>query len=158
MKSTKKIFILPSWIDKTAWEGYMDTRKFKKYPDTPFALNLLVGKLTKFNEKGLDIVKILRRSAEAGWSSVYEEYDRYNRGKPALAYNLPPEKPVQPRETVVKSPEIKAIKNKLAVETRRIAKMKSWCNPEERNLIAKLKKELKQAQANASARKVGDLI
>ncbi len=61
-----------------------------------------------------------------------------------------------PRQVDPDSPKIREIRNKINVEGRRMAKMKSWHNPEDRALMANLNRKLKHAESDA--RKLGDLI
>jgi|TARA_R100000789_G_scaffold77537_2_gene72856 hypothetical protein len=68
-----------------------------------------------------------------------------DRQKKEFISNLPQEKPVQPREKKVDSPEITAIKNEYFAESQRINTGKLWKNPEERAKLKKISIKLNQA-------------
>ena len=87
------------------------------------------------------------------WHNKAEKEKR----KKEIIYNLPQEKPVQPR-TVKRpdSPKIQAIRTRLAETSERINRERSWGNPEERALLVKLQRELREAENGT--RLIGDLI
>ena len=63
---------IPDFIDPELWEQYLLIRKKKKASDTPYAIKLLINKLTKYHTEGLDPNESLRDSIEGSWKSVYE--------------------------------------------------------------------------------------
>lgn len=136
----------PDCVNYEAWLRYMETRKTKKYPITPGAILLLVNRLLRFMQEGQDITRMLDQSTVAGWNTVY----------PVKGYVRHEEKPVQARQKKVHSPEIVELLEKIYKEGRRIAKSKSWHKPENRAIMANLKRKLELAENDA--RKMGDLL
>jgi len=51
-KNKKEKIVIPEWIDREAWNGYLETRKANKFTMTDRALKLLVSKLEKFKNDG----------------------------------------------------------------------------------------------------------
>lgn len=62
---------LPAWIDKEAWEGFVQMRRTIKKPLTDRAEKLLLKKLYEFKEKGHDPNASLDESTFANWQDVY---------------------------------------------------------------------------------------
>ena len=75
-KNTKKEngngFVLPDWVPKDEWYGYMEVRGRIKCANTSTAKKLLVGKLERFRERGHDLRHVLNMAIEHSWKSVYE--------------------------------------------------------------------------------------
>jgi len=65
---------LPEWLDREAWLAFLEMRKAKgrAYPFTPRAKARILQKIAAFHALGQDTTEILWRSANAGWSDVYE--------------------------------------------------------------------------------------
>jgi len=61
-KVIKKKTNLPDFIDKDLWNDFIDMRKGLKKNPTELAIELLIKKLTKFNDEGQDTSKILENS------------------------------------------------------------------------------------------------
>jgi len=71
-KETEPDFILPEWINKEAWDGYVEMRKEKKSPmKTLRAMNLAVNTLKKLKEAGDDPIAILDKSTENSWTGLF---------------------------------------------------------------------------------------
>lgn len=72
-KQVKKesIFSLPDWVDKIAWDGYIEMRKDKNYTLTDHALKLLVNKLAIFKKDGFDLESLLNEATVRGWKSIF---------------------------------------------------------------------------------------
>lgn len=72
-KNNKKYknIILPEWIDKDAWEGFLEVRKSKKAASTQYALSLIIKDLEKFKISGEDPNEILKRSIMNSWKGVF---------------------------------------------------------------------------------------
>jgi hypothetical protein len=63
---------IPSFIDASLWNSFLEMRKSKKAKPTPKAIELLVAKLTDFHKKGLDPNESLANSIESNWTGVFE--------------------------------------------------------------------------------------
>lgn len=66
-----KVIEIPDWIDREAWNGFMDMRTKIKAPLTERAKDLLINKLDKFRESGQDATTVLNQSVLNSWKSVY---------------------------------------------------------------------------------------
>jgi len=64
--------VLPSWIDREAWEGFMAMRKAIKKPMTPRAEVLVLKTLYELHTKGHDANASLDQSTVCNWQDVYE--------------------------------------------------------------------------------------
>lgn len=64
-------FVLPDWIPKTAWEGYLDMRQKKRKPPTPHARDLVIAELAKLRAKGQNVEEVLNQSIRNTWTDVY---------------------------------------------------------------------------------------
>jgi hypothetical protein len=145
---------LPEWMTGDvldAWNNYFAVRKSKRLMVTDRIINNRIKRLELFRtyKPVLDLAKLIDRAAEGTGT------------RPWLEFHLPKdyrheEKLVQARRPKPDSPAIERIKNELIVQTRRIDKLKSWSNPEERSLLIKLKRQL--IQARSDARSVGDIL
>lgn len=76
---------LPDWLDREAWQGYVEMRKAKgkRAPFTAAAQKLTLRKLTDMRARGLNPTHSLEDATEAGWSSVFDPKPRAAPGKPA---------------------------------------------------------------------------
>lgn len=127
MKPTK-----PDCPNHEAWQGYLEARKYKKFPNTSHALVLLVNRLLRFHGEGQDIAMMLERATTAGWNTVYA----------VKGYVRHEEKTVQPRSKIV-CPEIVAIKENILTEAK-VFRVNSTPvqRADARKNIKKLQKEL----------------
>lgn len=64
-------FVLPDWVPKESWDGFVESRK-KKKPLTDRAKHLIIKKLIEMRARGHDPGAILDEAVEHGWMSVYE--------------------------------------------------------------------------------------
>ncbi len=64
-------FQLPDWIDKAAWDGFVEMRRLTKDPLTPRAMDLTVKKLSDLKAGGHDPNSCLDQSTQRGWSGVF---------------------------------------------------------------------------------------
>lgn len=64
-------FVLPDWIDATAWNGFLEMRKKHRYPLTEHALNLAVTELEKLKEQGEDPSAVLNQSTLRGYRGLF---------------------------------------------------------------------------------------
>jgi hypothetical protein len=67
----KKIIVIPEWIDKDAWDGFIEHRKKIKVPLTGRAATLTINKLAAFQKNGQDPNAILNQSVEMGWKGIF---------------------------------------------------------------------------------------
>ena len=65
-------FVLPDWIDRESWEGYVAMRKKIRKPITDHAVSLLVKKLDGFRLAGFSVADILNNSTMNCWQGVFE--------------------------------------------------------------------------------------
>jgi len=70
-KETKKGFVLPDWIDKDAWDAWVDMRRRAKKSPTERAKVLAVKELLALKEAGQDVVKVIDMAVYKGWTSFY---------------------------------------------------------------------------------------
>jgi len=72
--------ILPDFIDKSLWVDFKEMRLKIKKPMTKKAEELIIQKLTKFNDRKLNVSEILKNSILNSWQDVYEA--KINNQKP----------------------------------------------------------------------------
>ena len=70
VKETKEEFILPEWISKESWDGFVEMRNKLKKPLTNRASNGIIKKLFDFGKDKAN--EILDQSTEHCWQTVYE--------------------------------------------------------------------------------------
>lgn len=63
--------MLPDWMPKEAWDGYVEMRKAKKKPMTARAQELIISKLNGFARMGYNIAEILDESTMNCWTGVF---------------------------------------------------------------------------------------
>lgn len=68
----KSDFVLPEWIDREAWEGFLAMRKEIKKPITENAKGLAVKKLEQFAAQGHNPAAILNQSTFHSWQGLFE--------------------------------------------------------------------------------------
>lgn len=71
-------FMVPDWIPRPEWEGYLEMRAKKGAKPTPRAIELLVGKLEKLRRDGHDPGDVLDQSTTANWTDIYPLKDAAN--------------------------------------------------------------------------------
>lgn len=62
---------LPTWIDREAWNGYVEMRKMCKKPMTQRAEMLVVKSLFRLREEGMNPNAALDQSTLNNWTAVY---------------------------------------------------------------------------------------
>lgn len=73
---------LPAWIDREAWDGFVEMRKRQervsrgKIAWTGRAEKLVLAELYKLHDKGHDANKALDDSSMKGWTDVYPPKDK----------------------------------------------------------------------------------
>ncbi len=63
--------VVPDWIDKECWNGYLEMRQLKNKKPTRRALELVIISLTRFKEQGQDPNEVLNLSTVNSWTGVY---------------------------------------------------------------------------------------
>lgn len=74
-KKKKQPAVIPDWIPRDAWLGFVEMRKAKKKPLTERAIHSIEKKLIEFMNRGYDIAAILDQSTINGWTDVYAPKD-----------------------------------------------------------------------------------
>lgn len=74
-------FVLPEWVPKEEWDGFLEMRKKKDAPDTQRAMKLLVTELTKLRDAGHDPATVLDRSTTRGWTGLFDLNKPHNGGR-----------------------------------------------------------------------------
>jgi hypothetical protein len=91
-------FVVPDWVPKEPWEGFIEMRKsIHKPPKTERALKLLVGKLETLKEQGHDPNEVLNQSTMNAWQGIFELRTRTHGSNPEP--RVEPEKPAQKPKT-----------------------------------------------------------
>lgn len=65
------IFVVPDWIPKDAWQGFIEMRKAGKGAFTDRAKQLIVNQLKTLHFEGQDVAKVLDQSTANGWKGVF---------------------------------------------------------------------------------------
>lgn len=66
------LFVLPAWIDRTAWDGFDEMRKKKRTGLTDHGKELCVKKLEALKRAGHDPTEVLNQSTMQGWQGLFE--------------------------------------------------------------------------------------
>ena len=64
-------FTLPDWIDKEAWDAWMEVRRKKRAANTTHALNLAVRELEKLRQQGHDPRDVLNQSILKSYTGLF---------------------------------------------------------------------------------------
>lgn len=64
-------FAPPDWVPRQDWDDFIDMRKRSRKNPTDKAKELLVAKLDRLRSEGHDPGKVLQRSIERNWQSVF---------------------------------------------------------------------------------------
>lgn len=62
---------LPPYVDKEAWNDFIDVRKKLKAVHTGRAINTLINKIEKYHGQGLDVNEMLEASIVSSWKDIY---------------------------------------------------------------------------------------
>lgn len=73
--NTKDKIIIPDFIDKELWSDFKKMRIKIKKPMTDRAEKLMINKLQKMNDAGLDTKKSIENSIINSWQDIYEPKD-----------------------------------------------------------------------------------
>jgi hypothetical protein len=71
-KKEMEPFVLPEWIPKEAWDGFVEMRKEIRKPLTGRALTLAINALLDLKNKGNDPGKVLDQSTYCKWQGLFE--------------------------------------------------------------------------------------
>jgi len=63
--------LLPEWIDKKAWDAFIDMRKKMKKVPTARGVELLIIKLSNFRKDGEDIKAVIEQSIMNNWQGLF---------------------------------------------------------------------------------------
>ena len=63
---------VPDWIDRAAWDGFIEMRIGKNKPPTKRALELMLKELEKFRARGQDPSAVLDQSTQWSWIGLYD--------------------------------------------------------------------------------------
>jgi hypothetical protein len=90
-KKKKIEIVLPSWIPKEPWDGFVEMRKEIKKPLTGRAIKLAITKLQELKELGNDPGKVLDQSTMSKWQGLFELQKtkivkRFGNEKPGTTY------------------------------------------------------------------------
>lgn len=67
-----KRVVLPEWISREAWDGFLEMRSRKRVPNTNRALEGIIRELEKLRERGQDPTAVLDQSTMRGYTGVFE--------------------------------------------------------------------------------------
>lgn len=70
-KKKKSGFELPSWIDRSSWDGFLEMRKLIKKPISENGMGLAVGKLQKLALEGHNPNDVLDQSTFYSWQGLF---------------------------------------------------------------------------------------
>jgi len=106
---------LPPWIDREAWDGFVEMRKaMKRIPFTPWAAKLILAELYKLKAAGHDPNACLDQSTVNGWRDVFpprhKEIPRVNHQDDALVKIKEDEKKSAPMPDKVRSMLVNVVK------------------------------------------------
>lgn len=84
-KGNKDKNIIPSWIPKEAWDGFIEMRKKIKTIMTDRAVKLAISELKKLKEEGEDIEKVLDQSTMKNYKGLFPVKNNQDDKKKTLA-------------------------------------------------------------------------
>lgn len=64
--------LLPDWIDKAAWEGFVEMRNRIRAPMTERAQALAIGELKRLANQGHDPTAVLDQSTQNAWKGLFK--------------------------------------------------------------------------------------
>jgi hypothetical protein len=71
---------MPDWMPAESWQAFCEMRQRIRAPLTPYAMRLIITKLTELREGGDDPTAVLNRSVERSWRSVFPLTDERKNG------------------------------------------------------------------------------
>ena len=63
---------LPDWMPVPLWNDYLAMRRKKRAEPTGRAVELLIGKLGTWRERGYDIAAVIEKSITSNWTDLFE--------------------------------------------------------------------------------------
>jgi hypothetical protein len=78
VKNDKNI-IYPEFLPVDLFNDFLEMRKKIKKPATDNAVKLLIGKLEKFHQQGLDITAIIQNSLVNNWQDLFPEKEQFKK-------------------------------------------------------------------------------
>lgn len=75
-KEKNKRYTPPDWVPLSLWKSYLASRRSKRHPMNPEALDLCVKAIAKVVESGVSVEHVLERMTETGWRSCKPEWFR----------------------------------------------------------------------------------
>jgi len=122
IKTSKKDFIVPSWIQKDSWDGFVEMRNKIKKPLTLRAKNMIVAKLEKFGESNAN--ECLEQSTLKCWQDVFEVKKDYPFNLETMSF----EKDMQGYATAGKTFFVDKMKGKVFISDGSESVDFYWCN------------------------------
>lgn len=106
---------LPQYIDREAWEAWMEVRKQLKAPNTDYALKLLVYEVQRIKDAGHDPNAAIKQSVLKGWKDVYPSKEKAIEAAPQSQADKTAEMLRQREEQgyTAPPPELRLIANKI---------------------------------------------
>jgi len=71
LKAVPSSFVVPEWVPRVSWEGWLEARKKKGIKNTDRALQIAVGKLDKLRAAGDDPTEVLDEATYRGWTGLF---------------------------------------------------------------------------------------
>lgn len=68
---TKSAVALPEWVEPSAWQAFLESRRAHRAPFTARAAELILGKLEQLRAEGQNPNQCLLQSVERGWRGVF---------------------------------------------------------------------------------------
>ena len=89
-------FILPEWVSRDAWDGWVEMRKKIKAPLTDYAKRLAIGELNKLRGQGHDPTICINLAISKNWKSFYAPKEENQNGQPYFnGFGQPQPKPTK---------------------------------------------------------------
>lgn len=82
-------FELPEWIDRKAWDGFLEMRKLIKKPISENGKGLAVGKLDKLSGAGHDPNEVLDQSTFYSWQGLFAIKEEFRNDRPNTGTDRP---------------------------------------------------------------------
>ena len=75
------ILLLPDWVNREAWDGFVEMRKKIKKPLTDRAMNLALKDLEKLRLEGHNPIEVLNQSTKNCWQGLFPIKEQINTKK-----------------------------------------------------------------------------
>lgn len=70
--------LIPDWVPREQWDGFVEMRKKMRSPMTEYAMRLNIGTLSKLRNQGHPPVAVLEQSITHGWKGLFELKENKN--------------------------------------------------------------------------------